>query len=408
MNDNNPIKLADVINYKKGYAFKSSLYKDVGRTIVRVSNTTKDSIDINSCVKIDEVFAKRLTEYELFTDDIVIMTVGSWPENPASAVGKVIRVPSKANKSLLNQNAVRIRSNGLIDQTYLYYKLKTPEFAGYIENSAQGSANQASITLNDIFSFEFIIPSIEDQKKISRFLNDIDNKIELLNKQNYNLEKIGELLFRELFIEKASNKWPIIKLDTLVECINGVSYKSDHLNPSKTAMVTLKSFDRNGGFRIDGFKEYTGKFKEQQILVEGDLVVAHTDITQDAEVIGNPVLVISDPKYDILIFSMDLVKVVSKDKKIKNDFLYYLMKSKEFKEHCIGYSNGSTVLHLNKKAIPDFEFKMPPIELIKKFSDQLIPLLDKQFNNQKQLKTLIALRDNLLPKLMNGELIINK
>jgi type I restriction enzyme S subunit len=172
-------------------------------------------------------------------------------------------------------------------------------------------------------------------------------------------------------------------------------------------MVTLKSFDRNGGFRIDGFKEYTGKYKEQQILVEGDLVVAHTDITQDAEVIGNPVLVISDPKYDMLIFSMDLVKVVSKDKNIKNDFLYYLMKSKEFKEHCIGYSNGSTVLHLNKKAIPDFEFKMPPIELIKKFSNQVNPLLNKQFKNQKQLKTLIALRDNLLPKLMNGELIID-
>jgi type I restriction enzyme S subunit len=202
---------------------------------------------------------------------------------------------------------------------------------------------------------------------------------------------------------EAKEDWEEIKLGELVEIFNGVSYKSDDLNPSTTAMVTLKSFERNGEFRMDGFKEYTGKYKETHLVEEGDLVVAHTDITQDAALIGNPVLVKSHPNYDKLVISMDLVKVVSKNSNFTNEFLYLLMKTREFKEHALGYSNGSTVLHLSKKAIPEFELKLPPNELVHLFTEKVSHLIKKQFENQQQIQTLTQLRDTLLPKLMSGE-----
>ena len=100
---------------------------------------------------------------------------------------------------------------------------------------------------------------------------------------------------------------------------------------------------------------------------------------------------------------MDLVKVVSKNSNFTNEFLYILMKTREFKEHALGYSNGSTVLHLSKKAIPEFEFKLPPIGLVNSFTERVSPLIKKQFVNQKQIQTLTQLRDTLLPKLMSGE-----
>lgn len=84
-------------------------------------------------------------------------------------------------------------------------------------------------------------------------------------------------------------------------------------------------------------------YKEQHVVTQGDLVVAHTDITQDAEVIGNPVLVVSNPAYGKLVISMDLVKVTSKYEWLSNEFLYRMMRTREFKQHCLGYSNGSTV-----------------------------------------------------------------
>jgi len=191
-----------------------------------------------------------------------------------------------------------------------------------------------------------------------------------------------------------------------VICYNGVSYNSADLNPSETAMVTLKSFARDGGFRLDGFKEYTGKYKETHIVKQGDLAVAHTDITQDAAVVGNPILIIGKEEYKTLVISMDLVKVETTKNWISKEFLYFLMKTRLFKQHCLGYANGSTVLHLSKKAIPSFEFFLPPKDIIEKFTEQASNLLNKKNTNISQIRTLEKMRDTLLPKLMSGEIQI--
>ena len=102
------VRLGDIIDYKKGFAFKSSMYTKTGAYVVRVSDTTANSVDISLCNCISLELAQQYTDYSLRTKDIIIATVGSWPTNPASIVGKVVRVPESANNALLNQNAVRI------------------------------------------------------------------------------------------------------------------------------------------------------------------------------------------------------------------------------------------------------------------------------------------------------------
>jgi len=101
---------------------------------------------------------------------------------------------------------------------------------------------------------------------------------------------------------------------------------------------------------------------------------------------------------------MDLAKVNLKNDRISKIFIYFLMCTRFFKSHCVGYSNGSTVLHLNKQAIPSFEFFLPPKELIDSFSIKAENLIQKKDNNQKQIRTLESLRNTLLPKLMSGEI----
>lgn len=281
---------------------------------------------------------------------------------------------------------------------FVYYFLKTFGFENYDVGSSNPTLNR-----NHIHKLCALLPTLPEQKHIASILRSLDDKIDLLHRQNATLEAMAETLFRQWFVEEAKEDWSIRKLDDFVFCYNGVSYKSDDLNPSQTAMVTLKSFERTGGFRIDGFKEFTGKYKEQHIVKEGDLVVAHTDITQEADVIGNPVLVEQNPKYEVLVISMDLVKVEPKTSDFTLEFLYLMMKSRDFKEHCLGNSNGSTVLHLSKKAIPTYEFAVPPVVKISEFTAEVKPLIQKKFKNQSQIRTLTALRDTLLPKLMSGE-----
>lgn len=372
---------------------------------MRVSDTTDNSIDISSCHKVNDEIAERCKDYRLFENDIIIATVGSWADNPNSIVGKVIRVPKSAHNALLNQNAVRLSSNGYVSSDMLYYKLKDKGFSDYLLNTAQGSANQASITLKDIFSYDILLPSIEEQERIAGILSSLDDKIDLLSRQNATLEALAQTLFRHHFIDSPKPDWKETTLSSYVNCINGVSYTSDELRSSTTAMATLKSFHRDGGFKMNGYKEYTGKYKESQVIHEGDLLVAHTDITQDAAVIGNPVLVISNPKYHQLTFSMDLVKVEPIGC-LSKELLYLLMRSCSFKEHCLGYANGSTVLHLSKKAIPEYEFYMPTSSIVDMLQHQVVPLVDKIFTNHKQIISLTTIRDTLLPKLMNNEIKI--
>lgn len=305
-------------------------------------------------------------------------------------------------KFWVNNHAHIIKGKKDFHNNLIIHYFRNLDLNEFITGAVQPKLNKASLT-----SIPFYLPTEKkEQKAIVSVLSSLDDKIDLLHRQNTTLECMAETLFRQWFLEEAQEDWNLVQLGEYVECFNGVSYKSSELNPSKIAMVTLKSFDRNGGFRLDGFKEFTGRFKEQHIVAQGDLVVAHTDITQDAEVIGNPVLVVNDVRYEHMVISMDLVKVKSKFEWLSKEFLYRMMRTREFKEHCLGYSNGSTVLHLSKQAIPAFEFFLPPKDKIESFTDIAKDLFSKKFKNIEQIQTLENLRDNLLPKLMSGEIRI--
>ncbi len=284
------------------------------------------------------------------------------------------------------------------DALFIYYFLKSIDFEKYNDKSTIPGINR-----NHLYCENVTIPSLDTQRRIAAILSSLDDKIDLLRRENATLEQMAETLFRQWFVVEAKEEWEEGKLGDYVELVNGVSYKGNELQPSNVAMATLKSFSRNGGFRMDGYKEYVGKYKNDQVLSNGDLIVAHTDITQEADVIGNPALVCIDSKYDAITFSMDVVKVVSKTQLFSSGFLYYLMKAPNFKEHCLGYANGSTVLHLSKKAIPEFEFLLPPLEKIQAYNNIVSQTLNKVGENNKQIQTLIQMRDGLLPRLMSGE-----
>jgi type I restriction enzyme S subunit len=285
----------------------------------------------------------------------------------------------------------------LVYPRFLFYQLSLINYL-----TLNVGSDVPSLTVPVVNEIKVGLPPLPEQKAIAEVLSSLDDKIDLLHRQNKTLEAMAETLFRHHFIDNAQDDWEEGKLGDFLDCYNGVSYKGVDLDNSGNALITLKSFNRDGSFSLNGFKEYTGKYKEQHIAEEKDLIVAHTDITQDATIIGNPVLVYKPEKYKKLLFTMDIVKVKSRFEWLSNEFLYFLMKTTEFKEHCLGYSNGSTVLHLSKKAIPEFEFSVPPKKIIKVFDLFFKDSISKIFSNTKQIHTLEKLRDTLLPKLISG------
>jgi type I restriction enzyme S subunit len=186
------------IDHKKGYAFKSVDYSDKGVGIVRVSNLTENSIDISECYFIDGKKIKEYEQYKLNTNDIIIATVGSWANNPASVVGKVIKVPIVANDFLLNQNTVLLRTKDYRIQEYLYQHLNTKKYSKYVVSGAQGSANQASVTLNHLFEYKFIVPDSISIDKFDSIFDKINKNIHNTIQENYYLLNLKEILLSKM------------------------------------------------------------------------------------------------------------------------------------------------------------------------------------------------------------------
>ena len=204
--------------------------------------------------------------------------------------------------------------------------------------------------------------------------------------------------------------WIETPLSNIAEFISGYSYKSSELIKSKTAMATIKNFDRKGGFKLDGYKEIipSSKLKATQHAEQFDILVAHTDLTQNAEVIGNAELIMSKSCYEDIVFSMDLVKVLPKSNGISQFLIAAILQDRKFKSHCLGYVNGTTVLHLSKKALPEYRIFLPTDLSILKPLDNVVTALYKQIaSNITENTYLEEVRNFLLPKLMSGEIDVS-
>ena len=204
--------------------------------------------------------------------------------------------------------------------------------------------------------------------------------------------------------------WKPTPLASFAKFISGYSYKGNELQDSTIAMATIKNFDRKGGFKLDGYKEIipSSKLKPEHHAKIFDTLVAHTDLTQNAEVIGNAEPVLSFSGYDDIIFSMDLVKVVPNNPVISKFLIAAMLQTQQFKGHCLGYVNGTTVLHLSKKALPEYSLKLPSDFTVLQPLDNAVSSMYQQMAlNIDENVQLATLRDSLLPKLMSGELDVS-
>ena len=305
-----------------------------------------------------------------------------------------------------------------VNPLYLYYFLTTPAFTLYLTNVAEShTTTYPSFPIDIIENTPIYLPSIHKQKKIIKILIEIDNQIENFRNQNKLLEQMVQAIFKSWFVDfdgitefedselgKIPKGWKIDILKNYIELTRGVSYRSKDLILSNKALVTLKSIKRYGGYTDNGLKSYDGKYNDKQIVRENDIIIAQTDLTQNADVIGRPAIVHEANNFKILIASLDLSILRTFDNKFPNTYLYYLLLSTKFQNYIQGYASGTTVLHLSNNAILNYYFLLPSDLFLKKFDILTSSIIKKIHINNYKIKNLLELRNTLLPKLMSGEI----
>lgn len=309
------------------------------------------------------------------------------------------------NDLCTNQGFKSIIPNDKIDYKFLYYLLKHNK--DYIASKGSGSTFK-EVSGSVMKGIELSIPkNINDQKKISKVLFDIDKKIESNNEINNNLYEFNNKLFEEKILNNAEkDDWEEYLLSDISKMINGYSYKGNELvEKSNIGMATIKNFERTGGFKLDGFKDIVPqKCKSDHYVKPFEILVACTDLTQNADIIGNAIMLLNNANYDEIIMSMDLVKLIPITDIVNNYMLYAIVNSRDFKNFALRYKSGTTVLHLNKNCFKEYTIKLPNYNTIKDLSKVFEDNYKKISQIVDENRKLEQLRDTLLPKLMNGEI----
>ncbi|MEV5498688.1 restriction endonuclease subunit S [Nonomuraea fuscirosea] len=281
------------------------------------------------------------------------------------------------------------------DPRFVYYLLGQIDFSGFNSGAAQPMLNR-----NYIKQIPIIIPSLHEQREISATLGALDDKIAI----NERIAKTARDLGRsqgERMIHSHAGEVGLLR--DYVSVIKGHSYKSSDLAEGLAYLVTLKCIDRTGVFQHRGLKPFVGSAKESQVVKHGEVVVAHTDLTQSADVLGRAARVVEPRDGKTLIASLDLA-VVRPKHLLTPEYLEALLGMRDFREHSSAYSNGTTVLHLSGRAIPEFTFKVPDAAAVANVTAEAAKFFDTAVQAQRESWVLSELRDTLLPQLMSGRL----
>ncbi len=429
------IPLGELTTYKKGFAFKSANYQDKGITVIRVSNFFGDSIDSSDLKYVSRFIADTNRSVSLKENDIVVATVGSWPNNPLSVVGRTVSVPSWASGALMNQNSVIIRSSSanFFDQKFIYYQMKTSAFKNHIISKAQGSANQASITLNTIFSYPIWWPDQVTRKKVAEILFKIDCKVTLLQEKNKTLESIAQILFKSWFVDfdpvfaKQEGRQPE-GMDELTAALFPGNFEQSELGeiPMGWEIKELKNvFDLFGGqafkskdytsqgifvLRTNNFKKGIAIKNHNDVFLPNSFLDLYKNFVCEAfdyhlvmvgASIGNTGMIL--PHLLPALRNQNMWCFRPKNKEVISRLYLKFVIDKTSKE-LINFASGSARDFFKRDDFKNHKLIIPTEKILKSYSKIVDPFLEEISMNSNKIETLLNLRDILLPRLILGQL----
>lgn len=418
-------KLGEVVEYVKGFAFKSEFYENDGIRIVRVSDLSARSIkQENEKIFIDKNKASELLKYALKKGDIIITTVGSKPDLLDSAVGRGIYINNE-NEGLLNQNMLKFNSSKNVENGFLFGYINSPIYVSHIKEIQRGNANQSNITIEDLLKYKIFLPTLPEQEKIATFLTAVDEKLQALKKKKTLLEqykkgvmqrifclhydssdlyddydlgnegnhksgqsqKSKKSQFRQLRFKdeqgKEFPKWEVKKLGEMAEVIMGQSPNGDSYNTNEIGTPLINGpveFSEKYPIKIKWTTKPTKFCQDKDILfcVRGS-TTGRMNIANDIYCIGRGIAAIrANEKSTFKFIEFLLIKYLSE---------------------ILTLTSGSTFFNLDSKSLREFHFPFPSLPEQQKIANFLSAIDEKINHCSIQIEKTAQYKKGLLQKM---------
>ena len=376
--------LHEVTSMISGFAFKSK-HMGVGKSrVVKIKNVVEPHVLVDQCDVLDETQypAEKIAKFRLIEGDVLISMTGY--------LGRVATMPPIRETYFLNQRVAKLVPYEARDLAFIKFQLQNEAFKDHCEAFTDSATAQPNISVKSMSQFEIEWPSFENRQAIAEVLSSLDDKIDLLKRQNKTLEGMAEALFRQWFIEEAQDDWEEISIYDTCAVTYGFPFKSKQFNNDKLGTPILRIRDlRNGVCGVSSLEACEDKY----IIDKGDLVAG------------------MDGEFRLYQWSGSRCHLNQRVCKFAPNqtfgafFCYFSIGNAL--QYFEKVKVGTTVIHLGKGDIDSIAFKVPSRFRVEEFNCQTRPYWSRINSNNELISNLSLQRDTLLPKLMSGEVRVN-
>ena len=380
--------LADIQTGPFGSQLHKEDYVTIGTPIVTVEHLGQRTFTEQNLPMVSDLDKERLRKYVLAEGDIVFSRVGS--------VDRCSYVDKKHSGWMFSGRCLRVRPIDEIKPLYLYYYFCMEETKQFVRNIAVG-ATMPSINTKLLGEIDITYPDIETQHQISAILSALDDKIELNNKINENLEQQAQAIFKAWFVDfepfggVMPDDW---RMGTLSEICG---YSKDKVDIEDLTLDTYYSTENMQPNRQGAVQATTlPTIKQTTACKKGDVLISNIR-----------------PYFKKILYcfsdcgcSTDVLCFVP-NKTEYSAFLYCALYADKFFDYMVAGSKGTKMPRGDKQQIMVYPICIPSTEYIEKFNQVVAPMLETVYSNIIEANNLANLRDALLPKLMNGEIDVS-
>lgn len=378
-----------------GSNIKVSCFVDSGVPVLNGSNLEGFSLSEKAFRFVTKEKADSLNKANAHRGDIVITHRGT--------LGQIAFIPhdSRYDRYVISQSQFRVRCNDKVLPEYLVYYFHTPIGQHkLLSNASQVGVPALARPSSTFQQIEVVLPELSIQKRVVEIISTIQKKIANNQELNDNLEQQAQSYFQELFVDNADPEWTtgtISDLGTVVGGSTPSKAKPEYYTESGIAWITPKDLSNNKSkFVSHGENDITElglRNSSASIMPEG------TVLFSSRAPIGYIAIAAGE-----VTTNQGFKSVVPKPE-IGTPFVYFFLKNTL--PVIEGMASGSTFKEVSGSTMKNVPAVIPDAETLAKFSDFCAPIFAQQRILEEQNQSLATLRDNLLPKLMSGEIDVS-
>ncbi|MDO8333621.1 MAG: restriction endonuclease subunit S [Nitrosomonas sp.] len=334
---------------------------------------------------------KRITKGDLLFSEI----------RPAN--GRYAVIDFNAENYVVSTKLMVLRCNDGIDKDYFRIFLTSEEQLDYLQLLAEDrSGTFPQITFDHISSINISLPPLPEQKAIASVLSSLDDKIDLLHRQNKTLETMAETLFRQWFVEEAGEDWEEVTLNDVTNRITDGAHASPATVEIGLPMASVKDMFE-WGIKTESCRQISQNDYDELIRTDCRPLKNDILIAKDGSYLKH--VFVAENDMDVVVLSS--IAILRPNGKYHPLLLATFLKLDSTRESMENIVTGAVIPRIVLKDFRNYKLLLPPKQIQEQALVAIEPLFKKCWENCRQIRTLEILRDTLLPKLMSGEVRVD-